>query len=385
MSSYSAQVMDVIAPANAATESADSTGCYLVAPLPTNETQRIKALHSYGVLDSAAEQVFDDLARIAALCCDVPIALISLVDRERQWFKAHIGLAATETPRSISFCAHAILKPDQVMVVSDARRDARFAGNPAVTGPPGIIFYAGAPLVTPTGEAIGTLCIADTRYRTLTDKQLEILRSLAAQAMAQLEMRRSIMLQEATLESQSRYLDQLERHQEELEQENATDPLTALGNRRAFQERLEAEMSRAKRNGTSVALLILDVDFFKRYNDSFGHPAGDGVLRQLAEVMKRSSRSHDFAARVGGEEFAVILPETARESAFVIAERLRRHVQRETWPNRPVTISIGVGIASAGVDTAQQLTERADVALYRSKRDGRNRVTIADADSESAA
>lgn len=360
-------------------DATEATGCFLsAAPKPANEAQRIKALHAYGVLDSAAEQSFDDIARLAALCCDVPIALISLVDTDRQWFKSHVGLDAAGTPRAISFCSHAILEPEKVMVVPDAREDARFAVNPLVTGDPRIVFYAGAPLVTPTGEAIGTLCIADHKPRTLSDRQYRMLRGLAAQAMTQLELRRSLMMLEASVESQTRYVDQLERQREELEQESATDPLTNLGNRRAFVERLDVELLRASSQGTGLSLMILDVDHFKRYNDSFGHPAGDEVLKRLATVMKAACRSHDFAARIGGEEFAVVMPGTTRESAFVIAERLRRSVQRAVWSHRPVTVSVGVALAHAGLETATQLQERADEALYRSKKDGRNRVTMAE-------
>lgn len=208
-----------IAPPPAAPE---NTGCFLVARLPANEAQRLKALNSYGILDSEAEQAFDDLARIAALSCDMPIALISLVDRDRQWFKSHIGLEARQTHRDLSFCAHAILDPEKVMVVPDARLDTRFAGHPAVVGEPHIVFYAGAPLITPTGEAIGTVCIADHKPRALTEVQLQILRSLAAQAVTQLEMRRSLMTLEATLESHEEYVGQLERTQEVLEEESST-------------------------------------------------------------------------------------------------------------------------------------------------------------------
>jgi diguanylate cyclase (GGDEF)-like protein len=246
-----------------------------------------------------------------------------------------------------------------------------------VVGGPRIVFYAGAPLLAPTGEAIGTLCIVDHEPRRLTDTQRRMLKGLAAQAMTQLELRRSLMTLETALDSQSRYVGQLEEAQKTLEEESTTDVLTGLGNRRAFDERLEAELAKGGLNGGVVGLMILDVDFFKRYNDSFGHPAGDGVLKLLASLMKQSSRSYDFPARVGGEEFAVILPGTTRESAFVIAERLRRNVQRAVWPNRPVTVSVGVALARPG-DNAVGLAERADIALYRSKRDGRNRVTMAD-------
>jgi len=356
----------------------DTTGCHIAAPLPANEGQRLQALQAYGILDSASEQSFDDLARLAALCCQAPIALLSLVDRERQWFKAHIGIDSTGTHRDLSFCAHAILQPEQVMEVADARRDARFAGNALVTGEPHIVFYAGAPLRTPTGEALGTLCVVDHRPRELTGLQRRMLAGLAAQAMTQLELRRTVMTLEAALDSQARYVEQLERAHRELEQECATDDLTGLGNRRAFQERLDTELARGEVNGGVVALVLLDVDFFKRYNDSFGHPAGDEVLRVLATLIRQACRGCDFAARVGGEEFALILPGMTREGAQVIAERLRRSVQRAVWPHRQVTISAGVALAEPVGDSSGRLAERADVALYRAKRDGRNRVTMAE-------
>jgi len=346
------------------------------AALPANEEQRLKSLHSYGILDTASEQAFDDLAGLAALACEVPIALISLVDRDRQWFKSHIGIDLAGTPRDISFCAHAILTPGKVMEVNDAREDERFRYNPLVVGDPNIVFYAGAPLVAPTGEAIGTLCIMDNKPRHLTDMQRRLLAGLAAQAVTQLELRRNVLTLEAAMDSQARYVNQLEREHQELEQESATDVLTSLGNRRAFEERLATELAKGSVNGGVTGLMILDVDFFKRYNDSFGHPAGDQVLKLLAGLMKQACRSYDFPARVGGEEFAVVLPGTTRESAFVVAERLRRSVQRAVWPNRPVTISIGVALAAKG-ESASSLLERADVALYHSKRDGRNRVTVA--------
>jgi diguanylate cyclase (GGDEF)-like protein len=203
-----------------------------------------------------------------------------------------------------------------------------------------------------------------------------MLAGLAAQAMTQMELRRSLMTLESAMDSQGRYVEQLERAHRDLEQECATDDLTGLGNRRSFQERLDTELTRGALNGAAVALVLLDVDFFKRYNDSYGHPAGDEVLRMLASLMRAACRAHDFAARVGGEEFALVLPGTTRESALVIAERLRRGVQRAVWPNRPVTISVGVALANPEGETSGSLAERADIALYQSKRDGRNRVTM---------
>jgi DNA-binding response OmpR family regulator len=156
--------------------------------LPPNESQRIKALTAYDVLDSPQERVFDDLVRVASLTCQTPIALISLVDESRQWFKARVGLDATETPRENAFCAHAI-HGSEILEVKDATRDTRFMENPLVQGPPDIRFYAGAPLVGKSGLAAGTLCVIDRRPRQLTTEQREILTCLSRVATSLLEQR----------------------------------------------------------------------------------------------------------------------------------------------------------------------------------------------------
>ena len=156
---------------------------------PVNEEQRLKALSEYRILGSKPEEVYDNITRIAALACNVPIALISLVDRERQWFKSRVGLDAQETPREHAFCAHAIYG-DQVMVVEDASQDARFADNPLVTGAPNIRFYAGAPLITRDGHALGTLCVIGDEPRTISAQETRVLEALAQQAMTLLEYRR---------------------------------------------------------------------------------------------------------------------------------------------------------------------------------------------------
>lgn len=153
------------------------------AELPVNESLRIKALHDLAILDTPREQDFDDIAQIAMQMCDVPIAVVSLIDTDRQWFKSCIGLEGSETSRDLAFCAHAILAPDDLLIVEDATKDSRFADNELVTGDPYIRFYAGAPLISEKGFALGTLCVVDRKPRQLNDAQLNTLKALARQVM----------------------------------------------------------------------------------------------------------------------------------------------------------------------------------------------------------
>ncbi len=162
------------------------------ARLPDNEAQRLKTLRGYDVLDTPPEQAYDDLTLLAAQICQVPIAVITLIDENRQWFKSIIGLSVTETPRDFAFCAHAILYSDKMLEVRDAELDPRFADNPLVTGDPHIRFYAGAPLVAPDGVALGTLCVIDYVPRVLSAEQQTALRALSRTVIAQLELRRTL-------------------------------------------------------------------------------------------------------------------------------------------------------------------------------------------------
>jgi GAF domain-containing protein len=159
------------------------------SPKPKNEKQRLKVLWQYDVLDTVPEEIFDDLTDLAAHICEAPIALISLIDEDRQWFKSKIGVTISETSRDISFCAHAILNND-LLIVPDATQDDRFKKNPLVISDPKIRFYAGAPLVTPDGHALGTLCVMDNAPRTLRSEQQQALRVLARHVVTQLELRR---------------------------------------------------------------------------------------------------------------------------------------------------------------------------------------------------
>ncbi len=162
------------------------------APLPENEARRLAALSEFAIVDTAPEAEFDDIADLAAQICETPIALISLVDSSRQWFKAKVGLTVSETPRDHAFCAHAIQRPAENLVVPDAALDPRFNTNPFVVGEPGIRFYAGSPLVTPDGEALGTLCVIDRQPRQLRPEQLRALNVLSRHVMTQLQLRRQL-------------------------------------------------------------------------------------------------------------------------------------------------------------------------------------------------
>jgi two-component system, sensor histidine kinase len=160
------------------------------AKLPSDEAERLDALRAYDVLDTPPEAAFDDLTMIASRICKTPIALVSLVDAERQWFKSKVGLDASETPRSVAFCSHAILKPDELFIIRDSLVDERFHDNPLATGSPHVRFYAGAPLVVPGGRAVGTLCVIGHEPRDLDEDQKALLRVLSRQVVTQLELRR---------------------------------------------------------------------------------------------------------------------------------------------------------------------------------------------------
>jgi len=350
-------------------------------PIPHNETSRLKALQEYKVMDTLPEQAYDNFTRLAALICKTPIALITLLDEERQWFKSRIGLEKTEIPREDSICNHAIIAPDSILVVNDATQDQRFVNNPLVVSEPNVRFYAGMPLVTSSGEALGTICVMDDKPHAITPEQLDALRVLASEVMGQFELRRSIAHLEQSVLKQEQYIDQLQDYQRELEKVRAdfenqslTDPLTGVHNRRSFDSRFEEEFFRAQRYKVACSLILVDVDHFKQYNDTFGHTAGDEALKGVAALLKADVRIHDLVARYGGEEFSIILPNTDIKGAMVMGERFRRSIQRAAWKHKQLTISVGVGSLRDGLQKPIDLLRETDAALYKAKQGGRNLV-----------
>lgn len=256
------------------------------APIPSNEAERLAALESYEVLDTTCEAAFDNIAQMAAQLTGCPISLVSLIDGERQWFKARIGLDAVQTPREFAFCAHAITNPHEPLIVPDALEDSRFADNPLVQDGPAIRFYAGVPLVNPQGAALGTLCVIDRQPRELSALQQQTLQRLADSVMTTLELRRAMLTV---------------RHM------SLVDSLTGIANRAALMGALEQAISRLDRHATPFLLLYLDLNGFKAVNDRLGHAAGDEVLRVTASALTACLRAGDVAGRVGGDEFALVL------------------------------------------------------------------------------
>ena len=350
-------------------------------PVPENETSRLKALQEYKVMDTLPEQAYDNFTRLASIICNTPIALITLLDEDRQWFKSRFGLERSEFPREDAICNYTILTPDDILIVNDAEQDIRFVDNPLVTSDPKVRFYTGVPLVTSSGEALGTICVFDHKPRGITQEQMEALRVLSNEVMGQFELRRSISTLEQSVLKHEEYIDRLQEYQRELEKTRAdlesqslTDPLTGVHNRRSFDIRFEEEFLRAKRYKVACSLILLDVDHFKQYNDTFGHALGDEALKAVAALLKADVRIHDLVARYGGEEFAVILPNTDIKGAMVMGERFRRSIQRAVWKHKPLTISVGVASLHEGVQMPMDLLTESDTNLYKAKEAGRNLV-----------
>ena len=347
----------------------------LVSP---DEQKRLDALDAYQIMDTPAEQAYDDVLLLACAICDVPIALVSLLDTERQWFKAKVGLDVTQTPIQGGFCAYSIAGDSDVMEVQDALIDPRFANHSFVIDEPHIRFYAGAPLIAPDGVKLGTVCVVDRVPRALDARAKSALVALSRQVVFLLELRRSEAALRAMSQSQQLKQLQLEGYQKQLESVNALlrqqatlDPLTGLKNRRAFDTGLAEELARAERTGTPCILLFVDVDHFKDFNDQFGHIEGDHALQQVASILQAHARPYDHVARYGGEELTLILPNTDRVAGVAAAERIRVALQDFAWPKGPITVSVGAA-AAHNAQTATSLIDRADRALYQAKRAGRN-------------
>jgi diguanylate cyclase (GGDEF)-like protein len=315
------------------------------------ESIRLDALDRYDLLDTPGEAAFDRITRIAAQLIGTPMALISLVDQDRQWFKSHHGLSAQETPRSVSFCAHAIAETSPFLV-PDARTDPRFADNALVTGEMQLRFYLGVPLRMHDGQALGTLCALDRVPRDPSIEQIAALADLARLVVDEMELR-----QIATIDS-----------------------LTGALTRRALEQRVNAEIERSHRYGNLLSFALLDIDHFKAVNDAHGHAGGDVVLQMVVSALRATLRQVDIIGRMGGEEFLIVMPETSLASAMHTVERLRRTIERLCMPfgeqTLRATASFGVTALAARDHQLATVLARADQAMYAAKAQGRNRVVM---------
>lgn len=335
--------------------------------IPSDEAERQRALESLNVLETAIEERFERVTRLASRLIGVPIAAITLVDGGRQWFKSIQGLDATETSRDISFCGHTILGDDP-LVVEDATKDDRFADNPLVIGDPGIRFYAGYPVHSPEGHRIGALCVIDRQPRELTASQLEDLKDLAA--MVDVEIKSSQLA-----------VAQVRMNEELAQAKKAVlvDPLTRLWNRAGGEEFLSRQHQVAVQKGEKFCIAMADIDHFKKINDTHGHQTGDEVLREVARRILRSIRTQDFACRMGGEEFLLVVADPLAIEAIKIAQGVRESVRGRpievAGVSVPVTLSIGLAYFDpAATVTCEEVIRLADAGLYRAKENGRDRI-----------
>lgn len=310
--------------------------------IPQDEKSRLKTLQSLNILDTFHEERFDRLTRMASKLFQVPIALVTLVDDKRQWFKSCVGLNVSETDRDISFCGHAILR-DELFVVPDAEKDMRFADNPLVVGEPHIRFYAGCPIKSLNGSRLGTLCIIDSKARTLGEEDLKILKDLALMVERELAF-----IELATV-----------------------DELTGLSNRRGFMTNARYIVNLCNRQQLSCSLIFIDLNDFKHINDKFGHAEGDRALVNFSSQMKSSFRTSDVLARLGGDEFVALLTDTSKASAKEAMGKFQKLIDECYFKaNFGYDISFSYGIIISDPDqhiTIEKLLEDADTRMYEHK------------------
>ncbi len=318
-----------------------------------DELERLAALLSYEILDTPPDKRFDVFVRLAAQLYNVPVSTVSLLDGDRCWYKASVGIDFPSVPRNLAFCNWAIQKPSEVMVVEDLSKDERFADSPFVAEGPELRFYAGAPIVSPGGHALGTICILDTNARVMTDDERQRLADLATGVGCVMDLHLSnVRLRRAAWH----------------------DPLTGLANRALFDPAVQDAAHHA-REGQPCAVICVDLDRFKAVNDLLGHAAGDSVLQQTASMLRRAVRDTDTVARLGGDEFAILLRSPLEPGGpQAVAERLLTMFKDPMMIEGQVAnigASIGFALAPMHGSDGPTLLRAADAALYRAKGAGR--------------
>ncbi|QRM55250.1 sensor domain-containing diguanylate cyclase [Sinorhizobium sp. BG8] len=311
------------------------------------EIDRLAALEELDLLDTPRDEGFERIVRLIKEIFTIEIGLVSLIDAHRQWYQACSGLSADEVPRRDSFCRF-VVDGEEPIIVHDTTRDPQFAQHPAVTGESHIRFYAGVPLKTKDGHTVGTVCAIDRRPRTFGNKDLLILEELAGVAMDRIQL-----LKLAT-----------------------TDSLTEALTRRTLKQEADGLISVALRHQHDLSCIVLDIDHFKRVNDTYGHAAGDEVLQAVAATCRSVLRAGDLFGRFGGEEFVIILPHLDTRGALTVAEKVRAAISSQpvhgSYGSLNVTASFGVSALSIVTKDIETMLAQADAAMYQAKHNGRN-------------
>ncbi len=320
--------------------------------LPDAEQVRLAALYRYSILDTAPEPQFDRLVKLAARVFDLPMTMISFIGADRQWLKAKHGVLYSEVPRCESFGSVAISQ-DGVMLVPDATLDPSLKSYPAVRSTPYIRGYAGAPLITPEGLKIGIFCVFGQEPRVFSEEDRELLESLAAMAMDELKLRRANM---------------------DLSRLAMFDALTGLPNRMQFQQHLTEACRRADASGKKVVLGLMDLDQFKRINDTFGHAAGDTLLRHVAQRLKQGTSGEDVVARISGDEFVLLLSDDLSVADIGLVMRRLQDCFSPPFLIEDQEVymrwSLGLSVYPDDAREPDELLSYADAAMYRAKRAG---------------
>lgn len=323
-------------------------------PKPPDEPQRQAAVTGLGLPDGIPEESINRVTRILAQAMDVPITAFSVIDHDSQVFTGAQGTDIREAPREHSFCGHAILR-DDILVVENAREHTDFYDNPLVLDEPCVGFYAGIPIRSSDDRKLGSLCSIDHHSHSLTDAMVQCLYD-----------GRDLLENELQLRSL-----------------NIRDSLTQAFNRGHFDDILVREWRRTQRCDSPLGLILADIDHFKEYNDTCGHPQGDACLQSVVRTLQtEAERSGDMVFRLGGEELAVLIPETSESGSAELAERIRRVIEAEASPHPGltppgvVTLSLGAVTgrpAESRPASPEALLEQADKLLYQAKAAGRNR------------
>ena len=339
-------------------------------PMPEFEQQKGEVLQRFHILSETSVSVTSEMTKMVSLALEVPMVMVSLNQRYRRWFQAHIGIRNDAITSIENLCSLAQLS-QSTFVVEDVKQELYFAKEQAVKGAPGIGFFAGTPLRNPDGQRFGTLCVLDTKPRRLTDRDKTLFMSMGA-----------VISNDICLRSAGRYavrdLIDAERDKCDLYDLATTDELSSALNRRSFYYLADRERRRRNRHRTNLSVIMLDIDHFKHVNDDYGHAIGDVVIERFSEIVSATIRDDDIFGRLGGEEFALVLPDTDSEGAVVLAERIRQAIAAASFDadgvSFKITVSLGVGIPSAEEDSIAEALDRADQALYLAKNTGRNKV-----------